>query len=191
VTYYPDIIEAVNRSPKHVGGLEYLDCVAASVDLGCGAFVRFGINVEEWDGMIVEMRYTTNGCGFASAAAEMLSNGLAGRRLSDLHGFDETGVASLLGNLLDASPPGRSHCIDLSLDAIKMALAKYRERRLSRFEGDDPLICSCFGVSESTIEKAISDLGAPSIDQVTRSCNAGGGCGSCRMLIQEMIDGIE
>jgi NAD(P)H-nitrite reductase large subunit len=50
------------------------------------------------------------------------------------------------------------------------------------------LICTCFGISEDTIQSVISETGAETVEAVGDACNAGTGCGSCRFLIQELID---
>jgi len=67
-------------------------------------------------------------------------------------------------------------------------MAAYRERRVEEFQGEKALICTCFGVSEETIVTAISENSLSDVDQVVDLCRAGSGCGSCRMLIQELVD---
>jgi len=52
---------------------------------------------------------------------------------------------------------------------------------------DEALICTCFCVSERTIEREIQDNNLRTIAEVTRACNAGGGCRSCYPLIEEML----
>jgi NAD(P)H-nitrite reductase large subunit len=43
-------------------------------------------------------------------------------------------------------------------------------------------------VTETTIERLINERSLQTVEEVTRACNAGGGCGSCRPIIQEMLD---
>jgi NAD(P)H-nitrite reductase large subunit len=52
----------------------------------------------------------------------------------------------------------------------------------------DEVICQCFQVNESTIRKVIAEGDLTEIDSVTESCEAGGGCHSCHILIQLFID---
>ncbi len=52
----------------------------------------------------------------------------------------------------------------------------------------DETICQCFQVNESTIRAAIAKDNLTEIDQVTESCEAGGGCHSCHILLQLFID---
>jgi NifU-like protein len=76
----------------------------------------------------------------------------------------------------------------MAIEALQGAFAEYRRRRLVSYDGDDPLICTCFGVSEAVIVKAVRQHGLNSVEEVASVCRAGLGCGSCRMLIQEIID---
>ena len=52
----------------------------------------------------------------------------------------------------------------------------------------DETICQCFQVNESTIRAALAKGNLTDIDQVTESCEAGGGCHSCHILLQLFID---
>jgi len=82
---------------------------------------------------------------------------------------------------------GRQHCFDLALEAFRSALADHRNRTIEEFRGEKALICTCFGVTEETIVGVI-EAGASDVSQVSAACNAGLGCGSCQMLIRELID---
>jgi len=56
------------------------------------------------------------------------------------------------------------------------------------WNGDEALICTCFCVSERVIETEIAEKGLATVSEVIRACNAGGGCGSCHPLIQELLE---
>ncbi len=47
-------------------------------------------------------------------------------------------------------------------------------------------VCVCNAVTSAEVEQAI-DGGAESREQVTAACRAGGDCGSCHAMIEEMI----
>lgn len=53
---------------------------------------------------------------------------------------------------------------------------------------NDEIICKCYQVSESTIRSCIEAKNLTSIEQVTKACEAGGGCHSCHILIDLFID---
>jgi NifU-like protein len=84
--------------------------------------------------------------------------------------------------------PGREHCTKLACDALLAAIREYSGAARDEWIGDEALICTCFFVSERTIEREIVSRGLSTVAEVTRACNAGGGCGSCHQLIQEILD---
>ena len=48
-------------------------------------------------------------------------------------------------------------------------------------------VCVCFAVTDSQVQDAI-DGGASTRAEVTRACRAGGDCGSCHGMIDQMLD---
>ena len=85
-------------------------------------------------------------------------------------------------------PEDRQTCADAASNAVRNAFAFYRRKRMDEFRGERPLICTCFGVTEEAVEVFVGANHPASVDEVSDSLRAGSGCGSCRMLIQEIID---
>ena len=79
-------------------------------------------------------------------------------------------------------------CVELAYNALVEAIREYSNAAREDWAGDEALICTCFFVSERTIECEIQTRGLTTVAEVTRDCNAGGGCGSCHQLIQEILD---
>lgn len=79
-------------------------------------------------------------------------------------------------------------CVELACNALVEAIREYSNAAREDWAGDEALICTCFFVSERTIEREIQTRGLTIVAEVTRVCNAGGGCGSCHQLIQEILD---
>jgi bacterioferritin-associated ferredoxin len=48
-------------------------------------------------------------------------------------------------------------------------------------------VCVCHAVTDEEVRESI-DAGATSVDAVTRACRAGGDCGSCHGMIEQMIE---
>ena len=48
-------------------------------------------------------------------------------------------------------------------------------------------VCLCNAVTDREVQEAI-DGGACTVADVTRACSAGGDCGACRGMIEEMIE---
>jgi bacterioferritin-associated ferredoxin len=49
------------------------------------------------------------------------------------------------------------------------------------------LVCHCHAVNEHTIRRCVND-GARSGNDVREACGAGGSCGSCRPVIDRLIE---
>lgn len=83
---------------------------------------------------------------------------------------------------------GREHCAGLAAQALLNAIQRYSDARREEWNGEDALICSCFGVSQHEIELKIREGHLETIEAVTAHCKAGGGCNSCYPLIQDILD---
>jgi NifU-like protein len=79
-------------------------------------------------------------------------------------------------------------CVEMACNALLDAIREYSNAARDDWAGDEALICTCFFVSERTIEREIQTRGLSTVAEVSRVCNAGGGCGSCHQLIQEMLE---
>jgi bacterioferritin-associated ferredoxin len=47
-------------------------------------------------------------------------------------------------------------------------------------------VCLCRGVSDRKVRKAIN-RGATTVEEISRTCGAGSGCGGCRPELQAML----
>jgi NifU-like protein len=122
------------------------------------------------------------------AAADFLCETVSERHLSELQGLDDDVLQNAIAAELGSHDENRRHCIDTCISALHAAFADHRERLIDEFSGEKAIICTCFGVSEETIEHHIASGSLTTVAEVTELSNAGSGCGSCRMLIQEMLD---
>ena len=120
------------------------------------------------------------------AAADVLAENIIGKELAELHGLEnlETQIETELGKFA----ANRQHCLKLAIETLQAAFNDFRSAQLEEWSGEKALICTCFGVSEETIEKVIAENYCENVEEVSHFCNAGSGCGSCQILIQEIID---
>ena len=118
-----------------------------------------------------QARFRAAGCNVLVAAASMLTEQISGLTTAEAATLD---VAD-------------SICAALARDALLDAIREYSNAARDDWAGDEALICTCFFVSERTIEREIKTNGLTTVAEVTRACNAGGGCGSCHQLIQEIL----
>ncbi len=187
MAFYPPKISEKFKNPNNAGKIEDADAKGTGASFVCGAAVRFFLNIE--DKKIMKVRFSTNACGFAVAAAQVLAEKIFGRKLIELHGAES--LKSEIENELGKFEMSRTHCTEIPLDALQNALSAFRLSQIEEFRGEKALICTCFGVSEETIESVITEDKAETVKEVGDVCNAGTGCGSCRFLIQELIDDYE
>jgi NifU-like protein len=187
VAFYPGEIDERFRSPANAASDE-LEVTGASASFVCGSVVRLSVNIDVDSGRIEKARFRTNGCGFMIAAADALCDRLANRPLAELHGLDDNELILDLADDLGTFPPERVQCAVVVFESLRSAMSVHRAHRIEEFVGEKALICTCFGVSEESIIAAISENGFTDVEQVAVKCRAGSGCGSCRFLIQELID---
>lgn len=189
--FYPEKISRRFYEPKNAGKPEKTNAAGTGASFVCGTFVRFYLQVDAQTKEIIEAKFKSNGCGFAIAAAEVLTEKIAGKNLTELHGLDKNKLREEIEAKLGEFPATRKHCPHVCFDALQSALADFRALQIEEFAGEKALICTCFGISEEQVEKLIAENQIESVGEVTALCNAGGGCGSCRFLIQELIDNYQ
>jgi NifU-like protein len=188
VSFYPPKINERFSAPENAGEPESANAVGAGASFVCGTFVRFYLDIDVATKQIREAKFQSNGCGFVIAAADVLAKQIAGRKLTELHGLGDDELRAEIETSLEPFPAGRKHCAKVCFEALHSAFADFRRHQVEEFAGEKALICTCFGVSEEFIEKLIADNSLETVEEVTDICGAGGGCGSCQFLIQELID---
>ncbi|HEX6716355.1 MAG TPA: iron-sulfur cluster assembly scaffold protein [Pyrinomonadaceae bacterium] len=169
-------------NPRNIGDAAEPSFTGRSASFGCGANVRISIQVDESQA-ISQARFRAVGCDVLVASASLLTEQVT--RLT-------TAEAALIGQnpaALSAGLGGESeNCVKLACDALLDAIREYSNAAREDWAGDEALICTCFFVSERTIEREIQTRGLTTVAEVTQACNAGGGCGSCHQLIQEILE---
>ncbi len=194
MSFYPPKIHERFHSPRFAGEAENAgeteNTNAAGVDasFSCGSVVRFSLAINARTKEILTAKFCTNGCGYMTAAADLLAEKITGKKLVELHGLHDEVIRGWLAAELGEFPEPRQDCLNIPISALHKGLADFRARQIEEWHGEKALICTCFGVSEEAIELAIQNEGLLTVEQVTDRCNAGGGCGSCQPLIQEILD---
>ena len=168
--------------PRNVGDADEPSFTGRSASLRCGALVRFSIQVDE-DHSISQARFRAAGCDVLVAAASLLTEQIHGKTTAEAAAIGQE--ASVLGERMETA---NMQCVELACNALLDAIREYSNAARDDWAGDEALICTCFFVSERTIEREIQTRRLTTVAEVTRSCNAGGGCGSCHQLIQEILE---
>ena len=122
---YSDKVLDHYENPRNVGTLETDDASVGTGMVGapaCGDVMKLQIKVNE-DGIIEEARFKTYGCGSAIASSSLVTEWVKGKTLDQALAIKNTAIAEEL-----ALPPVKIHCSILAEDAIKAAVADYRNK---------------------------------------------------------------
>jgi NifU-like protein len=186
MSFYPPKISERFHAPENAGKLLGANAIGISATFVCGAVLGIELQIE--NGIILRAKFQTDGCGYLIAAADILIETIKGKKLAELNSLRKQNLHARIENQLGAFSEHRQHCLDLCLESLQNALASFRASQVEEWMGEKALICSCFGVSEDKIDKLVKENSLTTVEEVTEICNAGGGCGSCQFMIQEILD---
>jgi len=123
---YSDKVLDHYENPRNVGTLDKDDSSVGTGMVGapaCGDVMKLQIKVND-DGIIEDAKFKTYGCGSAIASSSLLTEWVKGQSLDKVEHIKNSDIAEEL-----ALPPVKIHCSVLAEDAIKAALADYREKQ--------------------------------------------------------------
>lgn len=123
---YSDKVLDHYENPRNVGSLDKADPSVGTGMVGapaCGDVMKLQIKVNA-AGVIEEARFKTYGCGSAIASSSLLTEWVKGKTLEEALRIKNTDIAAEL-----ALPPVKVHCSVLAEDAIKAAVADYRDKQ--------------------------------------------------------------
>jgi len=112
------------ENPRNVGSFSPSDTSIGTGMVGapaCGDVMKLQIRVEE--GIITDARFKTYGCGSAIASSSLLTEWVKGKTLDQAGKISNSAIAEEL-----ALPPVKIHCSILAEDAIKAAIADYKNK---------------------------------------------------------------
>ncbi len=182
---YTDKVMDHFRHPRNVGVIEHPDGKATVGSLACGDALTFMFKLGP-DGRIAEAKFQTFGCASAVASSSALTELVIGKTLEEASKITNRDIAEYLGGL----PDQKMHCSVMGREALEAAIHNYRTGEENVVQVNDEIICTCFGVSRSEIERVTRENHLHTVEEVTNFCKAGGGCGMCRDRIQEVIDEV-
>ena len=174
-------------SPKNVGEAPEPSFVGRSASFECGATVRISLHVDESQ-RITEAKFKAAGCSVLVASASLLIDQVVGKTTGEAASLGQR-VETLKERLGDL-PLDRRECPALACEALVSAIRNYSDVARDEWEGEEALICTCFCVSERTIEREVQMKGLKTISEVTAVCNAGAGCRSCYPLIEDILEEV-
>ena len=113
------------ENPRNVGAFDKNDPSIATGMVGapaCGDVMKLQIKVND-QGIIEDAKFKTYGCGSAIASSSVLTEWVKGKSIDEAVLITNTDIAQEL-----ALPPVKIHCSILAEDAIKAAIADYKQR---------------------------------------------------------------
>ena len=122
---YSDKVIDHYENPRNVGALDKADPNVGTGMVGapaCGDVMKLQIRVND-QGIIEDAKFKTYGCGSAIASSSLVTEWVKGKTLDQAMDLKNTSIADEL-----ALPPVKIHCSILAEDAIKAAIADYRQK---------------------------------------------------------------
>lgn len=108
--------------PRNVGVIENADGIGEVGNPKCGDIMKMYLKID--DGVIIDVKFETFGCGSAIASSSMATEMIKGKPLSEALAVSNKAVVEAL----DGLPAHKLHCSVLAEEAIKNALKDYYDR---------------------------------------------------------------
>ncbi len=179
---YTDKVNEHFRNPHNVGKIEKPDGEGQVGSLACGDALKLMFKLDA-EGRIAEARFQTFGCASAIASSSALTDMIIGKTLEEAEKITNKDIAEYLGGL----PKQKLHCSVMGREALEAAIYNYRTGKIWNKEIEGEVVCHCFGVTDKEIEKAIRDNDAKTVEDLTNTCKAGGGCGNCIPELEALL----
>jgi len=122
---YSDKVIEHYENPRNVGSFGVEESGVGTGMVGapaCGDVMKLQIKVNA-AGVIEDARFKTYGCGSAIASSSLVTEWVKGKTIDEALAIKNTAIAAEL-----ALPPVKIHCSILAEDAIKAAVADYRNK---------------------------------------------------------------
>jgi nitrogen fixation protein NifU and related proteins len=122
---YSDKVIDHYENPRNVGSFEKGDESVGTGMVGapaCGDVMKLQIRVND-QGVIEDAKFKTYGCGSAIASSSLVTEWVKGKTLDQALEIKNSLIAQEL-----ALPPVKIHCSILAEDAIKAAVADYKDK---------------------------------------------------------------
>ena len=125
--YHSNVIDHY-ENPRNVGSLDKKNTQVGNGLVGapaCGDVMKLQIEVND-DGVIIDAKFKTFGCGSAIAASSVATEWVKGKSLDEAAYITNSSIATHLH-----LPPVKLHCSMLAEDAIIAAINDYKTKQLS------------------------------------------------------------
>lgn len=183
---YTDKVKDHFLHPRNARVIEDANAVGDVGSIICGDALRLMLKINPTTNVIEDAAFQTYGCGSAIASSSALTEMLKGKTLEEAEKITNQQIADYLGGL----PPEKMHCSVMGREALDAAIANYHGQSYEHAHDDGEIVCHCFGVGVNKIKKVVWENHLTTVEEVTHYTKAGGGCQSCHMRIEEIIDEV-
>lgn len=172
--------------PKNVGNMENPDAEAMTGSIVCGDALKLMLKIDKDTETITDAKFKTFGCASAIASSSILTEMIKGKTLDEAMAITNKDIANELGGL----PEEKMHCSVMGMETLEKAIKTYKGVYEDDHDDHDEgaVICKCFSVTDAKIEKAIKENNLKTVEEVTYYTKAGGGCGACKVKIEDIIE---
>jgi nitrogen fixation NifU-like protein len=118
---YTDRVMEHFNNPRNMGEAENYNAEGTVGNAKCGDIMKMTMRIE--NGVIEDVKFKTFGCGAAVATSSIATEMVMGKTVEEALGLTNYAVVEALEGL----PPQKIHCSVLAEEAIKAAIANYRE----------------------------------------------------------------
>ncbi|MDK2918538.1 MAG: nitrogen fixation protein NifU [Candidatus Petromonas sp.] len=116
-------------NPRNVGEIENADGIGEVGNAKCGDIMKMYLKIE--DGVIVDVKFKTFGCGSAIATSSIATEMIKGKTVEEAVKLTNRAVVEAL----DGLPSQKIHCSVLAEQAVKAALYDYAQKNNITIEG--------------------------------------------------------
>ena len=110
------------KNPRNVGKMEDADGIGEVGNAKCGDIMKMYLKIE--DGIIVDAKFNTFGCGSAIATSSMATEMIKGKSIEEALQLSNKAVVEAL----DGLPTHKIHCSVLAEEAVKAAIRDYYDK---------------------------------------------------------------
>ena len=119
---YSEMVMDHFSNPRNVGEIPDASGTGTVGNAKCGDIMKMDIKVE--NGIIVDVKFKTFGCGAAIATSSMATEMVKGKTIDEALALTNKAVAEAL----DGLPPVKMHCSMLAEQAIHAAVEDYKKK---------------------------------------------------------------
>jgi len=123
--YNPKILELF-KNPKNLGKMEDATVVSVAGNPMCGDMITFYLKIND-QGIIERASFESYGCAANIATSSIVTEMIKGMKLEDAWKISYKSVSEAVGGL----PSVKFHCGILAVGALKRAIRKYYEKKIS------------------------------------------------------------